>query len=81
MSRDVVQVEVLDGGETAHGTVMTALRLTLADGWKTYWRAPGDAGIPPSFNWRGSRNVGEVAITWPTPQVFNDYGMRSIGYL
>lgn len=77
---DLVQIEVLDGGPTARGTHMAALRLTLPDGWKTYWRAPGEAGIPPSFDWRGSRNLQDVAITWPAPEVFSANGMRTIGY-
>ena len=77
---DLVRIEVLDGGSTARGTHMAALRLTLPEGWKTYWRAPGDAGIPPSFDWRGSRNLRDVAITWPAPEVFNADGMRTIGY-
>ncbi|WP_170402861.1 protein-disulfide reductase DsbD domain-containing protein [Ruegeria arenilitoris] len=76
----VVQLDVLDGGRTANGTYLGALRLTLKDGWKTYWRAPGDAGIPPQFDWRGSRNVGDVAITWPAPEVFVQNGLQSIGY-
>ena len=59
------RMEILDGGMTARGTYMAALHLTLSDGWKTYWRAPGDAGIPPRLDWRGSRNLGDVAITWP----------------
>ena len=46
---DVVQIEVLPGWQTASGTQMAALRLTLAPGWKTYWRAPGEGGIPPAF--------------------------------
>lgn len=76
----LVRIEVLDGGPTARGTHMAALRLTLSDGWKTYWRAPGEAGIPPSFDWRGSRNLGDVSIIWPTPQVFEANGLRTIGY-
>jgi len=77
---NLVRIEVLDGGPTARGTHLAALRLTLADGWKTYWRAPGEAGIPPSFDWRGSRNLRDVAITWPAPEVFETNGMRTIGY-
>lgn len=77
----LVQIEVLDGGATAQGTHMAALRLTLKPGWKTYWRAPGDAGIPPHFSWRGSRNVAGAAIRWPAPVVFDQNGMRSIGYV
>ncbi len=77
---DLVQLEILDGGQTERGTLMGALRVTLAPGWKTYWRSPGDAGIPPTFSWKGSRNVGNVAITWPAPQVFKTAGLQTIGY-
>ncbi|MEM8731001.1 MAG: protein-disulfide reductase DsbD domain-containing protein [Pseudomonadota bacterium] len=77
---DVIQIEVIDGGVTQRGTHLAGLRLTMAPGWKTYWRSPGDAGIPPHFNWRGSRNIGAVAITWPAPKAFEQEGMRSIGY-
>ncbi len=75
-----IRLEVLDGGVTARGTYLAALRMQLADGWKTYWRAPGEAGIPPTFDWSGSSNVGRVEMTWPTPQVFDLQGLRSIGY-
>ncbi|WP_044027798.1 protein-disulfide reductase DsbD domain-containing protein [Ruegeria pomeroyi] len=77
---DLVQIEILDGGLTPSGTYLGAIRMTLSEGWKTYWRAPGEAGIPPSFDWRGSRNLGELSITWPAPEVFEQSGLRSIGY-
>lgn len=76
----LVEIEILDGGLTDQGTYMGAMRLTLSQGWKTYWRAPGDAGIPPSFSWKGSRNIGAVEMTWPTPEVFMSSGLRTIGY-
>lgn len=77
---NLVRIEVLDGGMTERGTYLTALRLHLSDGWKTYWRAPGDAGIPPQFDWRRSSNLGEVHIIWPAPLVFDQGGLQSIGY-
>ena len=77
---DVVRLEILDGGQTSDGTYVAALRISLHDGWKTYWRAPGDAGIAPQFNWRGSQNLGNVSMTWPAPEVFDQNGMQSIGY-
>lgn len=79
-TEDVVQIDVLDGGQTRDGTYVAAIRLTLADGWKTYWRAPGEAGIPPQISWGGSRNLGAAEITWPTPHVFEQNGLQSIGY-
>ena len=72
--------ELIDGWQQADGTIVSALRVTLAQGWKTYWRAPGDAGIPPHFDWAGSRNLKGVTIRWPTPEVFDQNGMRSVGY-
>lgn len=77
---DVVSAEILPGWETPEGTHMAGLRLVLADGWKTYWRAPGDSGIPPAFDWTGSDNLENVTLHWPRPEVFYQNGMRSIGY-
>lgn len=77
---DVVQAAVLDGWRTKDGKRIAALELTLAPGWKTYWRSPGEAGIPPSFDWSGSTNLASVRIMWPRPTVFDLNGMESIGY-
>ncbi|MFV0358417.1 protein-disulfide reductase DsbD domain-containing protein [Tropicimonas sp.] len=77
---NVIRGDILGGWTTRQGTRMAALRLTMAPGWKTYWRAPGEAGIPPSFDWSGSRNLGAVTYHWPSPEVFENYGLRTIGY-
>ena len=76
----IVQLEVIEGWRTTRGTHMAGLHVRLAKGWKTYWRTPGEAGIPPRFSWGASRNLGAVALHWPTPEVFSTYGMRTIGY-
>ena len=76
----VLDAAILPGWSTGQGTHMAALSVTLAPGWKTYWRSPGEAGIPPSFDWSGSQNLQSVALHWPTPQVFHTAGMLSIGY-
>ncbi len=77
---DILAAELLTGWQTKDGTYIAALRLTLAPGWKTYWRSPGDAGIPPSFNWSGSDNLQAVHLHWPAPSVFHTSGLQSIGY-
>jgi len=76
----VAKVEVLPGWQTQDGTHMAGLQVTLAPGWKTYWRAPGDAGIPPQFSWAGSDNIAGAAFHWPTPEVIDQNAMRAIGY-
>jgi hypothetical protein len=75
----VAQVEVLPGW-TEGGLRIAAISIALAPGWKTYWRAPGDAGIPPSFDWKGSGNLAGLQFHWPVPHVFATNGMRSVGY-
>ena len=77
---DVIEVEVIPGWRDGGMNHIAALRMTLEPGWKTYWRAPGDAGIPPRFNWSGSQNVRAVVPHFPVPEIFNQNGMRSIGY-
>ncbi len=69
------------GWREPDGRHVAALVVTLAPGWKTYWRAPGDAGIPPVFDWSGSRNLAGVVVHWPRPVVFDQAGMTSIGYV
>ncbi len=77
---NILTAELRPGWRQSDGSHVAALHLTLAPGWKTYWRSPGDAGIPPEFSWRGSKNVAAVGVSWPTPKVFYQSGMRSVGY-
>lgn len=76
----VATVTVLPGWRMPDGHQMAALRLILAPGWHTYWRSPGDAGIPPQVTWAGSRNVADASFLWPVPEVLETGGMRTIGY-
>ncbi|MDU8911746.1 protein-disulfide reductase DsbD domain-containing protein [Aestuariicoccus sp. MJ-SS9] len=75
-----IEAQLRPGWRLPNGDHIAALHMKLAPGWKTYWRAPGDAGIPPAFDWQGSRNVDRVAVIFPTPHVFYQSGMRSVGY-
>lgn len=76
----VLRAELIDGWQMPSGHEMAALRLVLAPGWKTYWRAPGEAGVPPRFDWAGSQNLKGVTIHWPRPEIFDLNGMRTFGY-
>jgi DsbC/DsbD-like thiol-disulfide interchange protein len=57
------------------------IEIRLDPGWKTYWRYPGDSGVPPALDFSGSENVKSVNTLWPAPDVFDDgAGGHSIGY-
>ena len=77
---DLARVEVLSGWRVADGSHIAALQITLRPGWVTYWRAPGDSGIPPEISFTGDSTIISITPHWPTPEVFGEDGMRSIGY-
>ncbi|MBE3638078.1 protein-disulfide reductase DsbD domain-containing protein [Mangrovicoccus algicola] len=77
---DLVDVDMVDGWTAPDGTVMAGIRIRVAEGWKTYWRSPGDVGVPPRFDWRGSQNLKSVRIHWPRPEIFETFGQRTLGY-
>jgi DsbC/DsbD-like thiol-disulfide interchange protein len=56
------------------------VQIAMGADWKTYWRTPGDSGVPPQFTWDKSENLKSVTVHWPAPVRFSDeYGI-SIGY-
>jgi DsbC/DsbD-like thiol-disulfide interchange protein len=65
----------------SNGAMLRAgIEVRLAPGWSTYWRYPGDAGVPPRFDFSGSQNAGQVTVLWPAPKELSEAESRSIGY-
>lgn len=56
------------------------VEIRLAPGWHTYWRYPGDSGVPPHFDFSGSRNLHQADVLWPAPERLAEAGGTSIGY-
>jgi DsbC/DsbD-like thiol-disulfide interchange protein len=77
-------VRLLDGGgwsEQGVRVLRAGLHIKLDNGWKTYWRYPGDSGVPPAFDFSASDNVKSVTVLYPAPKRFADgAGGHSIGY-
>lgn len=73
-------VRLLAGTTSPEGYVRAGVEIKLAPGWHTYWRYPGDAGIPPQFDFTGSENVASVDVRYPAPQRIDADGLTSIGY-
>jgi DsbC/DsbD-like thiol-disulfide interchange protein len=71
---------VTTGKPDGHGFFRGAVEVFLNPGWKTYWRDPGDAGVPPQMDFGGSRNVSVVKIDYPAPHRFSDAGGVWAGY-
>ncbi len=76
------RVRLLAGPSAAKpGTsYLAGVEIALAEGWKTYWRTPGDAGVPPAFDWSGSSNVSAIAVRYPAPSRLPEPGAETLGY-
>jgi len=62
------------------GTLRAGVEIRLKSGWHTYWRYPGDSGVPPQFDFKGSQNVKQVHVLWPAPRRMVEAGGTAIGY-
>jgi len=78
--QSLVSARLLPGKRESDGSRLAGLSLSLAPGWKTYWRTPGEAGIPPRFDWSASENVASLEMFWPRPEMFESFGLRAAGY-
>ena len=56
------------------------IHIRMAPGWETYWRSPGDAGVPPEFNFDGTENVEELYVDWPLPERKVQAGLTTYVY-
>lgn len=65
----------------AAARVIAGVEVRMADGWKTYWRHPGDdGGIPPAFDWKGSRNLAAAEVQYPAPERLKSLNGTTLGY-
>ena len=56
------------------------LHLTQAPGWHTYWRSPGDIGLPTEISWKLPQGATASPQAWPVPERFEFQGIVSYGY-
>ena len=66
------------GGEASRLT--GGIEILLEPGWHTYWRNPGETGVPPSFDFSGSDNVSRVEVQFPAPERYDDGASVSLVY-
>lgn len=66
---------IVAGPADQPGRYRAGLHLDLPEGWHTYWRSPGDSGIPPTLTVTASDNLAGHEIRFPAPErYFDGYG-------
>jgi DsbC/DsbD-like thiol-disulfide interchange protein len=72
----------LVAGSRSGAVLLGGIAFQLQPGWHTYWRNPGDSGVPPRFDFSKSDNVEAVTVLWPAPMKFDDgAGGIALGYV
>jgi DsbC/DsbD-like thiol-disulfide interchange protein len=81
-SEDVRSSVRLIAGANKNGDAQlrAGIEIKMQPGWKTYWRYPGDSGVPPHFDFSGSENLRDVKVLYPAPHLFTDETGQSLGY-
>jgi thiol:disulfide interchange protein DsbD len=64
-----VEAELVTDRDTAQPgkAAAVALKLRMADQWHTYWKNPGDSGLPTRIQWILPEGWAAGAIQWPYP--------------
>jgi DsbC/DsbD-like thiol-disulfide interchange protein len=73
------QTRLVDGG-LHDGLRYAGAQIRLAGDAVTYWRDPGEAGAPPTFDFAGSDNVAEADVFYPQPERIDEEGQQAFGY-
>jgi DsbC/DsbD-like thiol-disulfide interchange protein len=64
----------------ANKTLRAGIEIKMPSGWHTYWRYPGDSGVPPTFDFTGSKNLASVKVLYPAPHLMTDETGQTLGY-
>jgi DsbC/DsbD-like thiol-disulfide interchange protein len=77
---DKAQMRLVAATPRGQGIYVAAAQIKLSGHAITYWRTPGDAGVPPTFSFQGSENLDSAQIAYPAPQRIDEQGLQAFGY-
>ncbi len=71
---------IAGANKSSAAPLRAGVEIKMQPGWKTYWRYPGDSGVPPRFDFSGSDNLKTAKVLYPAPHLFSDEAGNSLGY-
>jgi DsbC/DsbD-like thiol-disulfide interchange protein len=78
-SRSAIRL-IAGANKNGEAQLRAGIEFKLQPLWKTYWRYPGDSGVPPRFDFSGSENLATAKVLYPAPHLFTDEAGQSLGY-
>jgi DsbC/DsbD-like thiol-disulfide interchange protein len=64
----------------SEGAYSAGIEIKLAPETITYWRSPGESGVPPVFDFSHSSNLRNADVSFPAPKRINEGGSEVFGY-
>ena len=74
------KARLLAGGPPENGAYTVGVEIALDGQALTYWRNPGDSGVPPEFDFAGSENLARAVVAYPAPQRHDEEGAEVFGW-
>ncbi len=71
---------IAGSGTQGDAVLRAGIEIRMQPGWHTYWRYPGDSGVPPRFDFSGSENLASVTVLYPAPHLYTDESGNTLGY-
>jgi DsbC/DsbD-like thiol-disulfide interchange protein len=75
-----VKARLISSDSIVGGTTLAGLELDMPQATNTYWRIPGESGIPTQFDFSGSTGIADPHVHWPFPEIANTAGYRDYIY-
>lgn len=74
------RARLVSAGLVENGVHRAGVEIALEGNALTYWRNPGDAGVPPDFDFSGSSNLAQATVSYPAPERHDEDGSEVFGW-
>jgi DsbC/DsbD-like thiol-disulfide interchange protein len=74
------RARLVSAGPVENGFYRAGVEISLDGNALTYWRNPGDAGVPPEFDFKGSTNLAKLDVIYPAPERHDEDGSEVFGW-
>lgn len=75
-----VKARLISSDSVSNGVTLAGLELDMPQTTNTYWRIPGESGIPTEFSFAGSTGISDPVVHWPFPEIAVTSGYRDYVY-
>ena len=75
-----VKARLISSDTITDGKTLAGLEIDMPAGTKTYWRIPGETGIPTELDFAASSGVTEALVHWPYPEIDTSDGYLDYVY-